>query len=704
MDPMTDIPDYKRKIFIDYLRANFDQEPNFDIVDDDLAFPAEWPDDGEEPIEESLWARQLVDALQARRKAAKKKSQKAWKQSPAGKAAEKAWNESETGKVAKKVWKQSPAGKAALRREIDARIDKYLNRPFVAIDSEGRVPLHMIDREGRTPLERLEQTGQISPYLMRDSTGNYWEDHEVSAIGAAAIDRPFGTPIEMAIWQTPVWVENPKNTKECFDYLLSLPSLFAGNPLFIMFSASYDWSMWCKDLYFDKAFELVRQRSFAPPCKPMQGYVFWKQYAIQIRPYMHFKLGEFRWPDDPYGELHKNDPLYKKPVNGARRLQFIRNITIVDTFRFSPMSFVETIRPLMKRGLIPMQVFDTIEREKLKRGGFHLETMETVKQYCSYELHSLCVFMHMMRDAYWTAAQLRLHSFHSPASAAAALLKTLNVREHSWPVKSVGLDYEQEIAHAAYFGGRFECLLKGYFKKPAYQYDLASAYPYAMQSLPSMKGGHWKKCETATPKEIERSCILSIFRVKFCFYVDAPFYPLPFRLHDGVILYPRTGNGFYMRDDVLTAIAWCKKFKVPVEKALIIEEANFFHPAKDAVYLFKPIAVAYMKRIEFDKKDPKGPEQLALKLMINSCYGKLAERKFRGVDPKTNEPIIPPHACPWYASAITAHTRREMMLAALRAPELVMQFATDAVYSEIPLRSRDLNRKRTLKLERKTSS
>jgi hypothetical protein len=37
-----------------------------------------------------------------------------------------------------------------------------------------------------------------------------------------------------------------------------------------------------------------------------------------------------------------------------------------------------------------------------------------------------------------------------------------------------------------------------------------------------------------------------------------------------------------------------------------------------------------MKRIEFDKKDPKGPEQLALKLMINSCYGKLAERKFRG--------------------------------------------------------------------------
>src|SRR5438105_4742787 len=109
---MANIPDYKLKIFIDELIANFNQEPSFDIVDDELAFP-EWPDDSEEPIEESLWAGQLANALQARRKAAKKNSQKAWKQSPAGKASAKAW-------------KKSPAGKAALRRELDARIDKCL--------------------------------------------------------------------------------------------------------------------------------------------------------------------------------------------------------------------------------------------------------------------------------------------------------------------------------------------------------------------------------------------------------------------------------------------------------------------------------------------------------------------------------------------------------------------------------------------------
>jgi len=79
---------------------------------------------------------------------------------------------------------------------------------------------------------------------------------------------------------------------------LSLPEQFAAkenpSPIFVMFSASYDWSMWCKDIPFPKKYEIVRQRGFAPPCKRMQGYVFYKKYAIQIRPHMHFKLGELR--------------------------------------------------------------------------------------------------------------------------------------------------------------------------------------------------------------------------------------------------------------------------------------------------------------------------------------------------------------------------------------------------------------------------
>lgn len=138
---------------------------------------------------------------------------------------------------------------------------------------------------------------------------------------------------------------------------------------------------------------------------------------------------------------------------------------------------------------------------------------------------------------------------------------------------------------------------------------------------------------------------------------------------DSVILYPRMGYGYYMRDDVFDAFDWCRKHKIPIEKAVIIEEANFFHFAENAPYPFTLLADIYLKRIEFDKKDPKGPEQLVLKNGLNSCYGKLAERRFRSLAPETNEPIIPLHACPWFASAITAHTRRELMKVALIAPE-----------------------------------
>jgi hypothetical protein len=54
--------------------------------------------------------------------------------------------------------------------------------------------------------------------------------------------------------------------------------------------------------------------------------------------------------------------------------------------------------------------------------------------------------MHMLRDACWTADEIRLKSFHSPAAIASVLLERIDVRSHSWSVKSVDLDYEQMIA------------------------------------------------------------------------------------------------------------------------------------------------------------------------------------------------------------------------------------------------------------------
>ena len=42
--------------------------------------------------------------------------------------------------------------------------------------------------------------------------------------------------------------------------------------------------------------------------------------------------------------------------------------------------------------------------------------------------------------------------------------------------------------------------------------------------------------------------------------VFIPFYPLPYREKRGGILFPASGYGWHVRDDVLAAIAWLERF------------------------------------------------------------------------------------------------------------------------------------------------
>jgi hypothetical protein len=636
-----------------------------------------------------------------------KARQARYERSESGRARSEAYGKSEKGRVRSARYDQSEKGR---ERTEEFATKKYLTRPIVAIDSEGRCPDYALDAKGRSPLTAWKEDGTISPHLKFDGQGNPWEPHEIHLIGAQSLDRPYQTPLKDALRQPALWIEpvagqTRLSTDEIFDGLLSLPDKLdvdhPQQPIFVMFASMYDWTMWQIDVSFGRAYSIVKQRQFEPPCKRRQGYQFLGRWAVQMQPHRKLDIGELRWPNDPYGKSHRNHADYQKPAKGqTQKLQFLRKIRIYDCFRHSPKSFVKTITPLAKTGLISKDVFDRIKVNKERRGSFHKEDIDTVKEYTSDELHSLCVFMTLMRDAYWNALGIKLNSFHSPASAAAALLNRIGIRDkgnvqgHSWPVKSVNLDYEQIIAHHAYYGGRFECMYKGLIDYNTYNNDLASAYPYAMQSLPSMRGGRWEREKWPSNnifERIEAACRLSIFKVSFNFPIKAPFYPKPYRTADGLIIFSSAGEGFYMRDDVLSAIYFCQKYKIDPATALRVEEANWFHPTAEALDdlangrgPFAPIAAAFDKRIEFDQKDPGGPEQLAIKLIINSVYGKTAERIYRGEE--DGEPIIPPHISPWYASAITAHTRLELMKAALLDPDAVLQFATDAVHSDKPLK------------------
>lgn len=57
-----------------------------------------------------------------------------------------------------------------------------------------------------------------------------------------------------------------------------------------------------------------------------------------------------------------------------------------------------------------------------------------------------------------------------------------------------------DIAFQCYYGGRFEIIRRGFFKK-LYNADINSAYPKIISELPSLKYGNWKKVKKIAKKE-----------------------------------------------------------------------------------------------------------------------------------------------------------------------------------------------------------
>ena len=212
----------------------------------------------------------------------------------------------------------------------------------------------------------------------------------------------------------------------------------------------------------------------------------------------------------------------------------------------------------------------------------------------------------------------------------------------------------QDIAWKSYYGGRFEILKRG-FIGVGHLYDINSAYPFALSQIPDLTKGKWIK-----RKSIHKNSKLGFFKIE-CDIPDCKYIPpFAFRNNNKIIF----SAGKFVTYCTLKELQACK------EKLYRILEGYQFI-TDSSIYLYRKfISELYKKRMELKEKN--NLLQLPLKVILNSIYGKTAQR----VGNKIGDLF-----CPVIASTITGHTRAMLykFVSRHKIEDNVVSFATDSV-------------------------
>jgi hypothetical protein len=578
-----------------------------------------------------------------------------------------------------KEWRLKNRDKTRAQKR-KARSVKY-HRPFVSINSEG-------------------QTYPDDDVLY---DGVRYPKHESCLWGAATDDdRP---PFWLLAAGTRGLDKQPLQAIQILDWLLSLPEQF-GPAIFVMFSFGYDITQILKSLPYEKTWQIEKRETYPDKDgnKRAIGHarVFWKNYAISYIKGKSFDLRRLADPQKPYI---------------AGKLNAVTHIRIYDVFGFFQSSFSAVADSMVQSGRATEEEADYLNAMKGKRSNFATVRIEEIQKYTTLELRLLARMMCDLRNGF-DETGLHLRHWHGAGAEASALIEAEKLKEHfGSDIAALNISAQQEAAHHGYFGGRIELLKQGYVENvQLHIYDIASCYPAAMVELPSLAFGQWINQDCGVfqanslaelRKSIELTSPASMFKIKFQFpmyeqyHLDArkavfiPFYPLSYRQKGAGILFPANGYGWYMRDDVLAAIAWLERFVAdfprPRKRAnqvtsFVIEEAWLFElQATDGVNKlpFSFVEELFRKRRRIkDESEQMGKYDIrekAIKLSLNSIYGKLAQ-SVGGAEGKA-----PSVANPYYAAATTAYCRRRLLEAALLDPHAIVSFATDGIVSTRPL-------------------
>lgn len=538
------------------------------------------------------------------------------------------------------------------RRPVERRKRKPKRTDWLAYRFTG------VDGEGRDICKTCGLAGELKPKVDKDGK-------EGPLYCATCGDENLGhiytylcAVDERGALVSDCYNENGLSHDEVCEVLLGIPD----ECLNFGYMLSYDITKWVEALPDEDKYRLLRPETR----KAWKCYECGKSWNVESDNCPHCSSDKFREISDPVRWNGRAYNFFAGPfeVWGHRNPftgKWLAHTKVWDVIRFFGCAFVQAIAD-WKVGT-PEQ-HDRIKKMKAKRGSFDKESPEDIKKYCQEECALLGAMMRKVVEGH-VEAGWELKAFYGAGSTGKAMLTANNVKEHKGTKLDKLPEGLQVAIMSAFFGGRFENSAVGLIKKKIWSKDIASAYPYAMCSLPCLACGTWRHVPNGKNllSEIGKAALACVkFQV-----MSLPddkrkaiaWAPLPFRDDSGSITYPLNFTGWAWKPEIMQALLGWHGLVKPLE-AWVYEKRCDHQP-----FAFMPDV--YRRRVAIGKEGPG----LVLKLGANAGYGVTAQSI--GDDPPFQEWV--------WAGNITSSTRGQGLEVIRYEPDPwnILTIATDGI-------------------------
>jgi hypothetical protein len=329
-------------------------------------------------------------------------------------------------------------------------------------------------------------------------------------------------------------------------------------------------------------------------------------------------------------------------------------MSICDTGPFFQKSFLSVINPEnWSEPVVTQEEFETIAAGKRSRGSAHLD--DDMRRYNKLENQALSRVLGSLEEGFTSLGiHLRPNQWFGPGQAASAWLKgrAITNAELQECVPGGAL----EAARESYFGGWFEIMAHGIVPGTTWEYDINSAYPHVISTLPCLMHGEWKHNDTASA---DGASLRLVYATVHC-----PDHHVGGMLHrddSGNISRPADTEGWYWENELAASTR-------ALGTHYDVRQCWTYLPC-DCPPPLGEVAGIYAMRRRVGKNTPLG---VACKLVPNSLYGKFAQSIGN-----------PEYGNPVYASLITSGCRTMILDAIASHPgkaKDVLMVATDGIY------------------------